>query len=442
MLDKFSRLDTSKLYNKYRPKLFRDVVGQSETISILRGLLVRGRVPVMKNFILHSSIGGVGKTLLARIMGKALNCEKLTPDGEPCGECESCRRFETGEYPDYMEFNAADWNTVDRAKVLAELSRQMPVSQKGSRVIVIDEFQRVSPQGQDTLLKVLEEGSSPNIFIFCTTEYESIRGTIRTRCFPLEIRPILSKDIYSYLEKICRLENITYEVRSLEKISLASRGSLREAVKLVELFQGAYGNISNTDTLSYKYSVIAKSLVDAIMGRVPQAAEELTRLGEVDWVEDTIHVLWDLLMFRRGLKPEYLGYEECERIYRILEHNLDFIEQEFSYYRPGGLSLFLLFLQRIQAVEESSRGPGMSKVGRKKRWSTLSKNFDGPDEGDLVPPPQKVEMADEDVNVDQILGLPEHLMIHDVPPPVEEPVTPLDLSEFEAELKDCGLEVL
>ena len=395
--------DKLKLYNKYRPEYFRDVVGQTEAISILKGLLLRDRVGVMKNFIFHSSIGGVGKTLLARIFAKAINCQELTSEGEPCGKCPSCSRCSSGGYVDYNEFNAADWNTVDKAKILADISKQMPLNVDGYRVIVIDEFQRVSPQGQDTLLKVLEEGAAPNIFLFCTTEYQNLRGPIRTRCFPIEIFPVQKNEIYYYLKRICHLESIEYGEEDLRRLSVSSAGSLREAVKFLELFYNAYGSVKNTDSLYTKYSVICRSLISSVAGRLDQSVPELSRLGGVDWVEDVYHVLWDLLMVRRGLVPEYLSQTECEYAFGVLEHHLDFIEREFSIYRPNSLEMFLLFLNRIQVVEESDQTPVSLKKNRRKRWATGSKFSSLVENVSFVPPPPPDMVEESDFKIEDLV---------------------------------------
>jgi DNA polymerase III subunit gamma/tau len=222
---------------KYRPAKFCDITAQEHVTRTIQNSLRMGRVG---HGYIFSGLRGVGKTTAARIFAKALNCQKLMDDPEylqqvtePCGECESCRDFESGTSLNISEFDAASNNSVDDIRALRENVRYGP--QKGKyRVYIIDEVHMLSIAAFNAFLKTLEEPPPHAIFIFATTELHKIPATIASRCQRFNFKRIPLVDIQKQLQSICDAEHILVEGDALQLIGRKAQGSMRDAQSILD----------------------------------------------------------------------------------------------------------------------------------------------------------------------------------------------------------------
>ncbi len=222
---------------KYRPAKFSDITAQEHVTRTIQNSLRMGRVG---HGYIFSGLRGVGKTTAARVFAKALNCQKLMEDPEylqrvtePCGECESCRDFDSDTSLNISEFDAASNNSVDDIRALRENVRYGP--QKGKyRVYIIDEVHMLSIAAFNAFLKTLEEPPPHAIFIFATTELHKIPATIASRCQRFNFKRIPLEDIQKQLQWICDAEHITVEGDALQLIGRKAQGSMRDAQSILD----------------------------------------------------------------------------------------------------------------------------------------------------------------------------------------------------------------
>ncbi len=219
------------LYRKYRPAFFADVVGQDHITKVLRSEVMQDSV---SHAYLFCGSRGTGKTTCAKILAKAANCRHPV-DGDPCGECESCRAFENSF--DIVEMDAASNNGVDNIRELQDKISFLPIEMK-RRVYIIDEVHMLSPGAFNALLKTLEEPPSHIMFILATTESHKIPATILSRCKRFDFHRINAEDITKRLELISEKEGIGIEKDALKLIARLATGAMRDALSMLELFVG------------------------------------------------------------------------------------------------------------------------------------------------------------------------------------------------------------
>lgn len=217
------------LARRSRPQTFADVVGQESVVRALRNALSEGRIA---QAYLFSGIRGVGKTSVARILAKALNCSE-GPADEPCNECESCREITAGASIDVIEVDAATYSKVDQIRDLTDGLQYGPSGGR-SKVVIIDEIHRLSRQAFDALLKIVEEPPSHLVFIFATTDVDAVPATIVSRCQEFSFRRVPAELLTSHLERLCESEGLRVESGSLRRIARAAEGSVRDAVALLD----------------------------------------------------------------------------------------------------------------------------------------------------------------------------------------------------------------
>jgi len=221
---------TISLYRRYRPRTFDEVAGQDMAVDVLKKALQRQQVG---HAYLFSGPRGCGKTSLARLLAKALNCTALKDGYEPCGECAGCTSISSGESLDVVEIDGASNNGVEEIR---ELKAHVSLSPFSSRwkVYIIDEVHMLSISAFNALLKTLEEPPSFVAFILATTEPSKVPATIRSRCQHIPFRRISVPDIRARLIEVAERENVKWEEEAVREIARQSDGALRDALSMME----------------------------------------------------------------------------------------------------------------------------------------------------------------------------------------------------------------
>ncbi|GKS56636.1 DNA polymerase III subunit gamma/tau [Nitrospira sp.] len=271
---------------KYRPGTFDDVIGQPQVVQALTNAVSTKRIA---HAFLFSGTRGVGKTTVARILAKALNCEQ-GPSGHPCGICMSCLEIAQGTSVDVVEIDGASNTSVDDVREIRENAKFTPF--RGShRVYIIDEVHMLSNSAFNALLKILEEPPAHVVFIFATTELHKIPATILSRCQHYTFRRLSRGEIIARLEQVAAHDGIHIESRSLAVLARASEGSMRDGLSLFDQAVALCGaTISHED-------------LEALLGAVPQ--EHVHAMIEAIRGQDSrqaVHVIAQLLDHGQDLR--------------------------------------------------------------------------------------------------------------------------------------------
>jgi DNA polymerase III subunit gamma/tau len=224
------------LYRTYRPHSFDTVVGQKHIVQTLQNALKTQR---MSHAYLFCGPRGTGKTTVAKLVAKSVNC--LNPEKAPCNECEHCRTIQNGIHPDVIEIDAASNNGVDEIRDLIEKVKYAPIQAK-YKVYIVDEVHMLSQGAFNALLKTLEEPPSHVIFILATTEPHKVLPTIISRCQRYDFVRVNRKDIQMRIEEVLKQEKIEYENEAVRLISQLADGGVRDALSILEQCIAYSGN--------------------------------------------------------------------------------------------------------------------------------------------------------------------------------------------------------
>lgn len=250
------------LARKCRPQTFADVVGQEHVTRTLSNAISAGRIA---HAYLFAGERGVGKTSIARILAKALNCRSASgPVPEPCGRCASCTEITQGTSMDVHEIDGASNTGVDDVRVLRENARYMPVRDR-YKIYIIDEVHMLSKNAFNALLKILEEPPGHVLFMFATTEPHDIPDTILSRCIRFDFRRIAAQAIISHLETIASAEGVQISSAALGLIARESGGSMRDAQTLLERAIAYCGNAVQDQDLREMLGHIDRGLLYAVL---------------------------------------------------------------------------------------------------------------------------------------------------------------------------------
>ena len=212
------------LARKYRPRKFRDIVGQESTVAQLRGMLKQNKVP---GFLLLVGPSGCGKTKLARLLARYVNCER----GIACGKCASCLH-DPDNHPDVYETNAASERGIDDIRGLLEHARFMP--RYRLKMMILDEAHNLTPQAQQAFLKPLEDNPSTTMYVVCTTDPEKMPTAMLTRARTLAVKMPTPDAVIARLQVIADSEDVKVSPTLLQGITEFSGGSMRAAINLLE----------------------------------------------------------------------------------------------------------------------------------------------------------------------------------------------------------------
>jgi DNA polymerase-3 subunit gamma/tau len=293
-------LDYQVSARKYRPGTFDDVIGQPHVIQTLMNAVSTKRIA---HAYLFSGTRGVGKTTVARILAKALNCER-GPTSRPCDRCENCREIAQGSSVDVIEIDGASNTSVDDVREIRENVKFTPF--RGQfRVYIIDEVHMLSNSAFNALLKTLEEPPAHVVFVFATTEIHKIPATILSRCQHYNFRRIASTEIIERLQHVAAQDQLTLEDRSFVALARASEGSMRDALSLLD------------QAIAYGGKAIRHSDLEVLLGAVPQ--ELVQGLIRAVWVQDSPAALASLAhLLDQGHDLRAFCAEVVERLRNLL----------------------------------------------------------------------------------------------------------------------------
>ncbi|HXE49940.1 MAG TPA: DNA polymerase III subunit gamma/tau, partial [Ramlibacter sp.] len=222
------------LARKYRPRTFSEMVGQEHVVQALSNALTQQR---LHHAYLFTETRGVGKTTVARILAKSLNCQG--PDGQggitatPCGVCQACTEIDSGRFVDYTELDAASNRGVDDMQSLLEQAVYKPV-QGRFKVFMIDEVHMLSGHAFNTMLKTLEEPPEYLKFVLATTDPQKVPVTVLSRCLQFNLRPMAPETMQEHLVRVLQAEAVDAQPQALRLLARAARGSMRDALSLTD----------------------------------------------------------------------------------------------------------------------------------------------------------------------------------------------------------------
>lgn len=286
------------LARKWRPQDFSSVVGQQPIVTGLRNALTEGRIA---QAYLFSGIRGVGKTSVARVLAKALNCEN-GPAADPCNACTPCQEITRGADLDVLEVDAATYSKVEQVRELTESLKYGPARDR-YKVVVLDEVHRLSRQAFDALLKIVEEPPPHLVFIFATTEIDAVPATILSRCQEYRFRRVATPELVEHLRALCEAEGIEASDAALVALARAGEGSVRDAVAMLDQL-ATYGNSVITDeeagrVLGGLGNEFCEAVLAALMAGDRERVVTLARQVE-EGGHDPRHVHAQLLAYSRA----------------------------------------------------------------------------------------------------------------------------------------------
>lgn len=269
------------LYRKYRPSNFEEVVGQKYILETLENAISKDKVA---HAYLFCGPRGTGKTSVAKLFAKAINC--TSSDSKPCNACENCVKANEGYHTDILELDAASNNGVDQIRDLIDKSKYLPTLGK-YKVYIIDEVHMLSQGAFNALLKILEEPPKHLIFILATTESHKILPTIVSRCQKYNFNRVNKDDITNHLKYILKKENLDYEIEALEAIAELADGGMRDSLSILEQII-AYSNekiLKDTVMKVYgkansetKYELV-KAIVDKNVNKIVKINKQIISDG-------------------------------------------------------------------------------------------------------------------------------------------------------------------
>src|SRR4051812_23616194 len=287
------------LARKYRPQTFSDIIGQETVVRTLQNAIEQQRI---HHAYLFSGVRGVGKTTLARILSKALNCVK-GPAPEPDNTCSMCTEITEGIDLDVREIDAATYTGVDNIRELREVTQFHPARDR-YRIFIIDEAHMLSTPAWNALLKILEEPPPHVIFMFATTEVQKVLPTILSRVQKFALRKITLDELIDRLAQICKAEKIQAERDALEMIARRGEGSVRDALSILDQVIAFSGRSIGAADVSTVLGLSDTSFFARIVELIAQGdhAAILTAVQEASESGRDFKVLYrDLLGFVRNL---------------------------------------------------------------------------------------------------------------------------------------------
>ena len=343
------------LAQKWRPQSFQDVVGQTHVITTLRNQILSDRIG---HAYLFWGPRGTGKTTVARILAKAVNCPNRQREtefsqelmAEPCNDCQFCSEISQGRSFDVVEMDAASNRGIDPIRELRENTKLAPAACR-YKIYIIDEAHMLTQEAFNALLKTLEEPPPHVIFILATTEHHKIPKTIVSRCQDFDFRYMEQDQIMGRLQTICEAEDVNIDTQGLSLISLQSEGCLRDAENLLERLTASIGKDLDVDQinqiLGFGSSHLINELIDAILrSDLPAALQSLDKL--VKNGTDLTQCLHQQITCFRNLRLLAIG-SNLENIIQASKSELELMKEKAHLASPERLSRIIKILMRTSS---------------------------------------------------------------------------------------------
>lgn len=318
------------LYRTYRPQTFEDVAGQEHVTKTLQNAIKENRIA---HAYLFAGPRGTGKTTIAKLLAKAINC---TGDHVPCNQCENCQAITAGSHPDVIEIDAASNNGVDEVRDLIDKVKYAPIKAQ-YKVYIIDEVHMMSSGAFNALLKTLEEPPAHVVFILATTEPHKILPTIISRCQRFDFKRVDHHDIISRLKYVLDSENKEYDEAALDKIAKLADGGMRDALSIleqclafdshltVEHINQVYGLLSNESKIRLIRLLLSKDMKKVLLTlkELLDNSIDIKRL-----TQDLIDVLKDVIIYKNTEDLDILFVLNQSDVQQIVPYILS--EEAFS----------------------------------------------------------------------------------------------------------------
>ncbi len=356
---------------KYRPQRFEEVVGQEHITKTLQNALKEGKIG---HSYLFTGPRGVGKTSVARILSKALNCEKgVNP--EPCNECIHCLEITNGRSQDVLEIDGASNRRIEEIRNLKEGIGYAPLKTR-YKVYIVDEVHMLTNEAFNALLKTLEEPPPHTIFIFATTEPYKVPSTIVSRCQRFDFRKLTTREIYEHLKKISEMENIKIQDEAMKMLSERADGALRDAEVMLDQLRSYTEETITENDVKDVFGFIDKTLYSNIMeGVIEKDDRKILQLLEdvfdkgydlKEFIIGFIEFIRNLFLIKLDVRNPYIIGEE--HIYKRLADKIDedtlasifnlAVELERNLrnipYSKALLELYLLKMARVPYIKKVS----------------------------------------------------------------------------------------
>ena len=355
------------LYRQYRPQKFSEVVGQKAIVATLRNSIINKRIA---QAYLLCGPRGTGKTTIARIFAKAVNCENF--DGEPCNNCSNCMEITNGSHPDVIEIDAASNNSVDNIRDLIEKVRYAPIRGK-YKVYIIDEVHMLSTGAFNALLKTLEEPPEHVIFILATTDPLKVPTTIISRCQRYNFGKINTNDLYQQLKKVATDAKVKAEDKALKLIASLANGGMRDALSLLDQCISYAGNDLTTEKVIEIYGLLPNAELVNLLKLIKENDKETIFHTLKDYWEKGIDVkrLTEDMMVISKEALIYDCVEDSGLLERLEVNEAKDIDSWFS--RNELVNLVSIFLEALTKYKTSENAISYFEVAVLKACDLKSK---------------------------------------------------------------------
>ncbi|WP_196001851.1 DNA polymerase III subunit gamma/tau [Clostridium sp. 1001271B_151109_B4] len=343
------------LYREWRPKTFNDVVGQEHITTTLKNQILNHRIA---HAYLFCGTRGTGKTSTAKVFAKALNCLNLQ-DGEPCNECEMCRKINEGLAIDVTELDAASNNGVDKIRDIID-DVKYPPQEARYKVYIMDEVHMLSAGAVNAFLKTLEEPPNNVIFILATTDPQKLPITILSRCQRFDFKRINNSEITARLRKIVDDQNVIADERSLNLIARVSDGAMRDSLSILDqAISMGNGNVDYNTVVSMLGLVTNEHLFNLTNAVIQRSVEKCIGI-----IEDVIYSGKDIYLFIKDLIAHYRNLlmakvtNNPEEVLDMSEENIALIKEQSARLRAEEI------MRCIRILQEAENNAKLSKQAR------------------------------------------------------------------------------
>ncbi len=343
------------LYREWRPKTFNDVVGQEHITTTLKNQILNNRIA---HAYLFCGTRGTGKTSTAKVFSKALNCLKLK-DGEPCNECEMCRKINEGLAIDVTELDAASNNGVDKIRDIID-DVKYPPQEARYKVYIMDEVHMLSAGAVNAFLKTLEEPPANVIFILATTDPQKLPITILSRCQRFDFKRINNNEITARLRRIVDDQNVLADEKSLNLIARVSDGAMRDSLSILDqAISMGNGNVEYNTVVSMLGLVTNEHLFNLVNAIIQRSVEK-----SIEIIEDVIYSGKDIYLFIKDLIAHYRNLlmvkvtNNPEEVLDMSEENIALIKEQGTHLRAEEI------MRCIRILQEAENNAKISKQAR------------------------------------------------------------------------------